>query len=98
MYHIKPSGQYKKDIKLCVKRRCDLSLMASAILKLQKTGTLPLDEYGTHKLKGQKEETWDAHLEPDWVLLFRKYESDNEEFEGIIVLVRTGTHSDLFKK
>ena len=97
MYLIKPSGQYKKDIKLCAKRGCDLSLMASAILKLQKTGTIPLDEYGTHKLKGQREETCDAHLEPNWVLLFRKYESD-DEFEGIVVLVRTGTHSDLFKK
>ena len=97
MYHLKPSGQYRKDIKLCAKRKCDLSLMTSAILKLQKTGTLPLDEYGTHKLKGKREETWDAHLEPNWVLLFRRYESDNEEFEGIVVLVRTGTHSDLFK-
>jgi len=97
MYLIKPSGQYRKDIKLCVKRKFDLSLMALAILKLQGTGTLPFDEYGTHKLKGQKEETWDAHLEPDWVLLFRKYKSDGE-FEGIVVLVRTGTHSDLFKQ
>jgi len=33
-------------------------LEALAILKLQGTGTLPFDEYSTHKLKGQKEETW----------------------------------------
>ena len=98
MYNIKPAGQYKKDIKLCAKRNLDLSLMASAILKLMETGTLSVDEYGTHKLKGQKEETWDAHLAPDWVLLFRKYESYNDEYDGIVVLVRTGTHSDLFKK
>ena len=98
MFQIKPSGQYKKDIKLCAKRNYDLSLMASAILELTETGTLTVDEYGTHKLKGQKEETWDAHLEPDWVLLFRKYESDDDGYDGIVVLVRTGTHSDLFKK
>jgi len=72
--------------------------MASALLKLKETGTLPVDEYGTHKLKGQKIETWDAHLEPDWILLFRYFESENSEFDGLIVLVRTGTHADLFGK
>ena len=98
MYDIKPTGQYKKDLKLCSKRNYDLSLMASAILKLKGTGTLPVDEYGTHKLASKKQKVWDAHLEPDWLLLFQTEESNEPEFDGVVVLVRTGTHSDLFKK
>ena len=49
MYKLKPSGQYKKDIKLCSRSNFDLSLMTTALFILKETGTLPVDEYKTHK-------------------------------------------------
>lgn len=42
-----------------------------------------------HDLTGQWKGTRDLHIEPDWILL---YEISDEE----LVLVRTGSHSDLF--
>ena len=72
--------------------------MFIAIQTLEKTGTLSSD-YHPHKLEGKskKEETWDGHIEPDWVLLWQVKCSEDIHFNGIIVLIRTGTHSDLFK-
>ncbi len=42
-----------------------------------------------HDLTGQWKGTRDLHIETDWILL---YEISDEE----LVLVRTGSHSDLF--
>ena len=43
----------------------------------------------THRLSGQYSRCWECHIEPDWLLVW-------EENEDEIVLIRTGTHSDLF--
>ncbi len=46
-------------------------------------------KYCNHKLKGQFKEHWECHIEPDWLLVYRKTDTE-------IILVETGTHSDLF--
>jgi mRNA interferase YafQ len=52
----------------------------------------PLDAaYKAHPLKGVLRPYWEAHIEPDWLLI---YLIENGELR----LARTGTHSDLFKK
>jgi len=98
VYKIKPTGQFKKDIKACSKANYNLSLMATAIDILIDAGTLPFEEYQTHKLTGFKADIWDAHIKSDWLLLWRVEESDEPEYDGIIILLRTGTHSNLFGK
>jgi mRNA interferase YafQ len=97
MFELKRTGQFKKDVKLCNKRNYDLSKLLVALQTLENTGTLP-PEYNTHKLKGKakNEETWDGHIEPDWLILWQVKDSENILFDGVVVLVRTGTHSDLF--
>jgi mRNA interferase YafQ len=45
--------------------------------------------YRDHDLSGQYKGTRECHIEPDWLLI---YELTQDE----IVLIRTGTHSDLF--
>lgn len=42
-----------------------------------------------HELTGQWKGARDLHIDPDWLLL---YEISDEE----LVLIRTGSHSDLF--
>ncbi len=37
----------------------------------------------------------ECHIKPDWLLIYGK--EDNDELH-ILNLIRTGTHSDLFKK
>jgi mRNA interferase YafQ len=47
-------------------------------------------EYRDHVLVGQYRGTRECHLEPDWLLIYELAESE-------IVLIRAGSHSDLFK-
>lgn len=89
MFKIIYTGRFKKDYKRIVKRNLDLKKLAAVYKLLQKTGTLPVDRYMTHILKGNYKGHFEAHIEPDWLIIWLK--------KGVeIRLVRTGTHSDLF--
>ena len=48
-----------------------------------------------HALQGEFAGCRECHIQPDWLLIYNK-ESDGELH--ILNLLRTGTHSDLFKK
>jgi mRNA interferase YafQ len=47
-------------------------------------------EYRDHVLVGQYKGTRECHIEPDWLLIYELAETE-------IVLIRTGSHSDLFR-
>ena len=47
-------------------------------------------KYRDHILSGQYKGTRECHIEPDWLLI---YEATDKE----LFLVRTGTHTDLFR-
>lgn len=52
----------------------------------------PLPEsYLAHPLKGSWKPHWDAHIEPDWLLIYLAA-------DGHLRLVRTGSHADLFEE
>ncbi len=80
--------QFKKDYKVAVKRNKDLSKLLSIITDLQQGKPLPAKNKN-HKLKGNYSGSWECHIEPDWLLI---YELTKVE----LILVRTGTHADLF--
>ena len=46
--------------------------------------------FRAHRLKGAWADYWEGHIEPDWLLIFRRTPT-------AIILVRTGTHADLFR-
>lgn len=48
-------------------------------------------KYRDHVLVGQYKGTRECHIEPDWLLIYDVAESE-------LILIRTGTHSDLFNK
>lgn len=48
---------------------------------------------GPHPLKGNLKGYMECHIEPDWLLVWKEYRK-----QLIMVLVDTGTHSELFKK
>jgi len=98
MYELDFTGKFKKDYKKCCKRNYDISLLEDAFEILKDTGTLPVEKYKTHKLSGNYKDNWEAHIEPDWLLLWKVYESVDDAFNGIISFTNTGTHADLFKK
>jgi len=95
MYSFQKTGKFKKDVKLCFRRGYNMSLLEKAIDILEATGELP-PEYIPHPLINKKG-TMDAHIKPDWILLYRVEGTDDDLYDGNIILVRTGTHSDIFK-
>ena len=89
-YEVKPSNQFKKDLKLAAKRGYKIELLTDVIKKLANGETLE-SKYKDHQLSGNFGFYRECHIQPDWLLI---YEIDGEEL--ILLLSRTGTHSDLF--
>jgi len=91
MYTIRYSGQFKRSYKLCKKRGYDMSKLEIVLRLLSETGTLP-SKYQPHKLVGRGlKGYWECHIEPNWLLVW-----DQNDTELILLLLDTGTHSDIF--
>ena len=88
------SGQYKKDLKLARKRNLPEDELNKVILDLANDIPLPPANHD-HMLSGKYAGFRECHIQPDWLLVYEK--QDDGELH-ILNLVRTGTHSDLFKK
>ena len=91
MYELEYSGQFKKDLKRCVMRGCNQQALQVVLDLLQANGELPFN-YHPHRLSGRFSHYWECHIQPDWLLIY-----DVRETIKLVSLVRTGTHSDLFK-
>lgn len=89
-YKIKPSSQFKKDLKLAQKRGLKIEKLQQVVGILASGFTLP-EQYHNHPLKGNYVGCMECHIQPDWLLIY-KIKDD----ELLITLARTGTHSDLF--
>jgi len=82
------SGQFKRDVRKAEKRGKDMRKLRTLIALLLDERPLP-ERYRDHPLKGEWVSFRDAHIEPDWLLIYRVVEDE-------LQLARTGTHSDLF--
>ena len=69
-----------------------MDLLQEAITLLAQTGTLPA-QYKAHKLSGNREGEWECHIKPDWLLVWEQNDTDL-----ILLMLNTGTHSDIFNK
>ncbi len=90
MYSLNYTGQFKRSLKKCVKRGLNIQFLTDTLDILQATGKLP-ESYKAHKLTGNYKGCWECHISPDWLLVWQQ----NDE-ELILIMVDTGTHSDLF--
>ena len=84
--------QFKKDYKLAIKRKLDISLLDDIIRALSRGETLP-KKNKDHNLSGDWAGHRECHIQPDWLLVYRI-----EDNVLVLTLSRTGTHSDLFGK
>ena len=91
-YKIIPSKRFEKDMKRCQKRGYNMQLIKDAIMLLAESGTLPA-EYKPHQLLGDRKGQCQCHIQPDWLLIWEQHDQ-----ELILVMLNTGTHSDLFSK
>lgn len=62
--------------------------LKTLIVLLLEEQPLPI-HYRDHPLGGDWQDWCDAHIEPDWLLLYRVD-------DGALILSRTGSHADLF--
>lgn len=90
MLSVEYTAQFKKDLKLLKRRGKDLDLLKHTIEKIQHGKSLP-QKLKDHALKGKWAHHRECHLEPDWLLVYKILAKENT-----LILVRSGTHSDLF--
>lgn len=90
MYQVKYTKRFAKNLKLCMKRGLDMKGIYDAIQILASTGSLPM-KYRPHKLVNQKVDTWECHIQPDWLMTWQQNDT-----ELTLLFLQTGSHSDLF--
>ena len=88
MLNVIVNKQFKKDLKRSSKRGKNIDKIESVVNILQSGDSLEV-RYRNHRLTGNWSDYWECHIEPDWLLIYRITETD-------LILVRTGSHSDLF--
>lgn len=88
------ANQFKKDMKLARRRHLPEEELIEVVTDL--ANDIPLHAKNKdYALQGEFVGCRECHIQPDWLLIYSK-ESDGELH--ILNLLRTGTHSDLFKK
>jgi len=83
------SGQFKRDVRTAEKRGKDMGKLRALLVLLIEGRQLPA-EYLDHPLKGKWNGYRDAHIEPNWILIYRIAGND-------LLLARTGSHADIFE-
>ena len=92
VYKITATNALKKELKNIKKRNKDLNKLKKVVDTLTNGETLE-EKYKDHQLinTSRFKNCRECHIEPDWLLVYR---INNNEL--ILVLVETGSHSDLF--
>lgn len=90
-YSIEFTRQYLKDLKLARRRGLDETKLNEIILMLIEGKPLP-PQYKDHSLVGDYKDFRECHISPNWLLIYRI-----DKVVQIVTLVRTGSHSDLFR-
>ena len=90
MFSLKYSTHFKKDLKLYKYNKTVLAELEKVLDSLIKGEKLP-DKYRNHPLAGEFEGCFELHIKPDVLLVYKI-----EKSELIILLLRIGSHSDLF--
>ena len=90
MLDIVVSNRFKKDLKLAIRRGYRMDLMEEVVNTLAANEKLA-PKYKDHELTGNYKGLRECHITPDWLLVYQII-----DYELVLYLARTGTHSDLF--
>ena len=90
-YDIVITNSCKKDIKKASKQGKNINALFDVVDQLSEGKTLE-PRYKDHKLSGVFEGKRECHIEPDFLLIYQIIQKDI-----ILLLVRVGTHSELFR-
>lgn len=82
------TASFERDLRRMKRQRKDLDRIEAIVELLRADANLP-PRCRVHPLRGEWEGHWDCHVEPDWLLIYKL-------LPGALILVRTGSHSELF--
>jgi len=90
MLKLSYTNQYLKDLELMKRRKLPKSELDEVIkLLIEQKPLLP--KHKDHPLKGNFVGYRECHIRPNWLLMYKI-----DEQVLTLVLIRTGTHSDLY--
>ena len=89
MKAIRRTSQFTRDVKRMQRQGREVEKLKRVLEALVKGEPLAA-KHRDHVLVGQYKGTRECHIEPDWLLIYELGEAE-------IVLIRTGSHSDLFR-
>ena len=84
------TSQFRKDLKRLKKQGKQIQKLKDVVRRIAGDEDMEI-RHRDHALTGRWSGSRDCHIEPDWLLIYRKE-------PGALYLERTGSHSDLFKK
>jgi mRNA interferase YafQ len=84
------SSRIKRQLRTLAKRGYNMELFKQVVDTLLDGNPLP-PKHRDHPLHGDRRGYRDCHITPDWLLI---YKINKQELQ--LLLVETGTHSDLF--
>ncbi len=87
---LKATSEFQRGLKRMEKRGKRLEKLHAVIELLQTHQALPRTQKD-HALTGDRKDWRDCHVEPDWILIYKRE-------GGTLILGETGTHADLFGK
>ena len=92
MLKINTTTDFDRTFKRLKKQNKDINKLLDVARKIA-NGEILEEKYRDHKLIGYKiPDCRECHIEPDWLLIYKIYKD-----ELILLLVTTGSHSNLFK-
>lgn len=93
-YKVKYSKEFKKSLKKVIKQGKNIDKLLDIVDVLSQKQQLD-PKYKDHALYNDKrfKDCRDCHIEPDWILLYKYLEN-----EIVLLLVNTGSHSEVLDK
>ena len=93
-YEIKTTSAFRSDLKKVKKQHKNLNKLIEIVDQLARGEELEV-KYKNHKLINHKKyrECMECHIEPDWLLIYQI-----QDKKLILLLLATGSHSDLLNK
>lgn len=89
MLQVVIKNKFKKDVERMKRRNKDMEALKWVINQLVAEKQLSA-KYCDHTLIGNYKDCRECHIQPDWLLIYMINEDK-------LILVRTGSHADLFK-
>ena len=86
------TNRFEREYRLMRKRGKNVDKMQSIVQRLANDEPLEPRQHD-HALSGNYQNRRECHIEPDWLLIYKLDEVDGTP---VLILERTGTHSDLF--